>query len=52
MNPSDEAEFTVMTQNMYNNGGTTNVLDCLISMLESQLIILKKLKDMKEKNNG
>lgn len=52
MEPTDEAEFKVMTQNMHNNGGTVNVLDCLISMVESQLIILKKLKEIEEKNNA
>lgn len=42
----DEAEFKVQTQNMYNAGGVPNVLDCLIAMLESQLIIARKLKEI------
>lgn len=42
----EEAEFKVMTQNMYNSGGTVNVLDCLIAMQESQLLILKKLREI------
>ncbi len=42
----DEAEFKVQTQNMWNSSGTSNVLDCLIAMMESQLIILKKLKEI------
>ena len=48
MQPTDEAEFKVMTQNMHNNGGTPNVLDCLIAMLEGQLVILRKLKEIEE----
>lgn len=32
---SDEAEFKVATQNMYDSGGVPNVLDCLIAMMES-----------------
>lgn len=46
-----EAEFKVMTQNMHNSGGTANVLDCLISMLEGQLIIARKLKEIVEQNH-
>lgn len=46
MQEFDEAEFKVMTQNMHVHGGTSNVLDCLISMLESQLVIVKKLKEI------
>lgn len=36
---------------MYNYGGTVNVLDCLITMLESELIILKKLKEIVAEKN-
>lgn len=46
MQPFDEAEFKVQTQNMYNHGGTANVLDCVIVMLESCLIITRKLKEI------
>lgn len=46
MKQEDEAEFKVNTVNMYRHGGVPNVLDCLISMLEVQLIIVKKLKEI------
>lgn len=46
MPEGEEAEFKVMTKNMYDNGGTENVLDCLISMMESQLVIARKLKEI------
>lgn len=42
----EEAELKVMTQNMYNAGGVENVLDCLIAMLESQLAVAKKLREI------
>ncbi|MGI0059878.1 MAG: hypothetical protein ACREBJ_08925 [Nitrosotalea sp.] len=42
----EEAEFTVMTTNMYNSGGVVNVLDCLIAMMESQVVITKKLREI------
>jgi len=48
MDYQNEAEFKVNTQNMYKFGGVPNVLDCLIAMLESQLIITKKLKELVE----
>lgn len=52
MPPENEAELKVMTQNMHNHGGTVNVLDCLLAMCESQLVILKKLKEIEKENRG
>lgn len=46
MKQFDEAELKVMTQNMYKHGRTLNVLDCLIAMIESELIIVQKLKEI------
>jgi len=48
MDYQNEAEFKVNTINMYRHGGVGNVLDCLIAMLESQLIITRKLKELIE----
>ncbi len=44
----DEAELKVMTQNMFNNGGITNVLECISTMQKCQIIILKKLNEILE----
>lgn len=46
MDYQNEAELKVMTLNMYRAGGVPNVLDSIIIMLESQLIILRKLKEI------
>jgi len=46
MNYQDEAELKVNIQNLYNTGGTSNVINCLIAILDSQLVILKKLKEI------
>ena len=46
MEPIEETEFKVSTTRMYKHGGVVNVLDCIISMLETELIILKKLKEL------
>lgn len=48
----EEAELKVMTGNMYNHGGTLNVIDCLIAMLESQLIVAKKLREILRGESG
>lgn len=42
----DESDLERGTRNMFTNGGTPNVLDALIAMAESQLVILKKLKEI------
>ncbi len=46
MNYQDEAELKVQTQTMYKFGGVSNVLDCLIVMLKTQIIIAEKLKEL------
>jgi hypothetical protein len=47
MPEANEAELKVMTQNMYTRGGgAVNVLNCLIAMLESQLVVIKKLREI------
>ena len=52
LSPEDEAEFKVSTTNMYKDSGTPNVLDCVIAMLESALIILRKLKEIEVNIKG
>ena len=44
----DEAELKVMTQNMYNEGGIFNVLECVSTMQKCQVIILTKLNEIIE----
>lgn len=46
MNYQNEAELKVSTINMYKHGRVQNVLDCFISMLETQLIITRRLKEI------
>lgn len=42
----DEAELKVMVQNMYNAGGAENVLQCILTMRECEIIVLKKLNEI------
>ena len=42
----DEAEFKIMTKNMYENGGAFNVLACVSTMQRVQIIILTKLNEL------
>lgn len=44
----DEAELRVSTARMYQLGGVTNVLDCVLTMQKVQVIILKKLNEILE----
>ena len=44
----DEAEFKVMTANMYKHGGAFNVLACVSTMQKVQIIIMKKLNELLE----
>lgn len=46
MDRQNEIELERGTRNMFTNGGVPNVLDCLIAMLESQLVIVRKLKEL------
>ena len=52
MNVFDEVELRKMTETMYLKGGMLNALDCLQVMHESQIVIIKKLKEILEKENG
>jgi len=45
---ADEAEFRVMTANMYKQGGAFNVLACVSTMQKVQIIIMKKLNELLE----
>lgn len=47
-----EAEFKVMTANMYKHGGFANVLACVSTMQKVQIIILKKLNELIEEDKN
>jgi hypothetical protein len=49
---ADEAELKMMTVRMYQNGGAKVVFDCVKTMQECQVIILKKLKEILEENRN
>lgn len=44
--PTDEAELKVMITKLYKEGGVQEVLNCVKTMQECQVIILKKLKEL------
>lgn len=41
-----EAELKVQTQNMFNHGGLENVLACVATMQQAQIVILTKLNEI------
>ncbi len=47
-----EAELKVQTQNMFNFGGVENVLDCIRTMQQAQIIIMMKLNEILERENA
>lgn len=48
----EEAEFKVMTSEMYKNGGALNVLSCVSTMQKVQIIILRKLNELLEEEKN
>lgn len=46
ISPEEEAEFRVMTTEMFKKGGALNVLDCVLTMQRVQIVILKKLQEL------
>jgi len=42
----DQADLKFQTVNMYNTGGIANVIECLATMEECQLIIMQKLNEI------
>lgn len=42
----DEAELKVQTQLMFDRGGVINVLECVSTMQQCQVIILQKLNEI------
>jgi len=51
IHPIDEIELKIQTQNMFNAGGTENVLDCVSTLQKCQIIILTKLNEILESSN-
>lgn len=47
-----EAEFKVMTSEMYKHGGFVNVMACVSTMQKVQIIILKKLNELFEEEKN
>ncbi len=47
-----EAELKVQTQNMFNCGGASNVLECISTMQQAQIVILLKLNEILERDNA
>lgn len=42
----EQAELRVYTQDMFDKGGTDNVLSCISEMQQCQIVILTKLNEI------